>query len=208
MQDTDAPTITTDIAIVGSGMGGGTLAYALRNRGAKILIIERGGYLPREPENWSPREIFVAKRYRTTDPYFDGSGKPFRPSIYHVVGGCTKVYGAALPRFRREDFGVLESEEGVSPAWPVGYDELEPYYAEAERLFRVHGTAGTDPVEGPRSTPFPFPAVPHEPAPITATRVMPATRAPRLNLFRRRFLVHFLIDSRSVCKLALVCKIH
>ncbi len=128
-------------------MGGGTLAYALRNRGAKILIVERGGYLPREPENWSPREIFVAKRYRTTDPFLDGRGKPFHPSIYHVVGGCTKVYGAALPRFRREDFGALESEDGVSPAWPVGYDELEPYYAEAERLFRVHGTAGTDPIE-------------------------------------------------------------
>jgi choline dehydrogenase-like flavoprotein len=150
-----ATTITTDIAIIGSGMGGGTLAYALRNHGAKVLIVERGDYLPREPANWSPREIFVAKRYRTTDPYLDGRGKPFRPSIYHVVGGCTKVYGAALPRFRREDFGVLESEDGVSPAWPITYDELEPYYAEAERLFRVHGTAGTDPIEGARSTPFP-----------------------------------------------------
>ena len=160
---TSTATITTDIAIIGSGMGGGTLAYALRNRGAKVLIVERGDYLPREPENWSPREIFVAKRYRTTDPYLDGRGKPFRPSIYHVVGGCTKVYGAALPRFRREDFGILESEDGVSPAWPITYDELEPYYAEAERLFRVHGTAGTDPIEGARSTPFPYPAVPHEP---------------------------------------------
>jgi choline dehydrogenase-like flavoprotein len=160
---TDGATITTDIAIIGSGMGGGTLAYALRNRGATILILERGDYLPREPENWSPREIFVAKRYRTSDPYLDRSGKPFHPSIYHVVGGCTKVYGAALPRFRREDFGVLESEDGVSPAWPVTYDELEPYYAEAERLFRVHGTAGSDPIEGARSTPFPYPAVPHEP---------------------------------------------
>lgn len=161
--ETDGPTITTDIVIVGSGMGGGTLAYALRNRGAKVLIVERGDYLPREPENWSPREIFVAKRYRTTDAYLDGSGKPFHPSIYHVVGGCTKVYGAALPRFRREDFGVLESDDGVSPAWPFDYDELEPYYAEAERLFRVHGTDGADPIEGARSTPFPYPAVPHEP---------------------------------------------
>ena len=160
---TGTATITTDIAIIGSGMGGGTLAYALRNHGAKVLIVERGDYLPREPQNWSPREIFVAKRYRTTDPYLDGRGKPFRPSIYHVVGGCTKVYGAALPRFRREDFGLLESEDGVSPAWPITYDELEPYYAEAERLFRVHGTAGTDPIEGARSTPFPYPAVPHEP---------------------------------------------
>jgi choline dehydrogenase-like flavoprotein len=163
MIDMNAPTISTDIAIIGSGMGGGTLAYALRNRGAKVLIVERGGYLPREPQNWSPREIFVAKRYRTTDPFLDGAGKPFRPSIYYYVGGCTKVYGAALPRFRREDFGALESEDGVSPAWPITYDELEPYYAEAERLFRVHGTAGTDPLEATRSTPFPYPAVPHEP---------------------------------------------
>jgi choline dehydrogenase-like flavoprotein len=93
----------------------------------------------------------------------DGDGKPFRPAIYYYVGGCTKVYGAALPRFRREDFGLLESEDGVSPAWPITYDELEPYYAEAERLFRVHGTAGTEPFEGTRSTPFPYPAVPHEP---------------------------------------------
>jgi choline dehydrogenase-like flavoprotein len=161
--DTDAATITTDIAIIGSGMGGGTMAYALRERGAKILIVERGGYLPREPENWSPRELFVAKRYRTTDPFLDGRGKPFRPSIYHFVGGCTKVYGAALPRFRREDFGTLESEDGVSPAWPIDYDELEPYYTQAERLFRVHGTAGADPIEAGRSGPYPYPAVPHEP---------------------------------------------
>ena len=97
---TSTATITTDIAIIGSGMGGGTLAYALRNRGAKVLIVERGGYLPREPENWSPREIFVAKRYRTTDPYLDGRGKPFRPSIYHVVGGLhqgLRRRPAALP---------------------------------------------------------------------------------------------------------------
>jgi len=163
MIDMTTTTITTDIAIIGSGMGGGTLAYALRNRGAKVLIVERGGYLPREPQNWSPRQIFIAKRYRTTDPFLDGQGRPFRPAIYYYVGGCTKVYGAALPRFRREDFGALESEDGVSPAWPISYDELEPYYAEAERLFRVHGTAGTDPLEGTRSTPFPYPAVPHEP---------------------------------------------
>src|SRR4029077_15637946 len=161
--DLDAPTISTDVAIIGSGMGGGTMAYGLRNLGAKVLIVERGGYLPREPENWSPREVFVAKRYRTTDPFLDGRGRSFHPSIYYFVGGCTKVYGAALPRFRREDFGVLESEDGVSPAWPVSYDELEPYYAEVERLFRVHGTAGADPIEPTRSTPFPFPAVPHEP---------------------------------------------
>jgi choline dehydrogenase-like flavoprotein len=107
--------------------------------------------------------VFAAKRYRTTEHFLDEHGKPFRPSIFYGVGGNTKVYGAALPRLRREDFGVLETEDGISPAWPYAYEELEPYYAEAERLFRVHGTEGADPVEPPRSTPFPFPAVPHEP---------------------------------------------
>jgi choline dehydrogenase-like flavoprotein len=160
---TDATTISTDIVIIGSGMGGGTLAYGLRGRGAKILIVERGGYLPREPENWNPTAIFVDKRYRTTERFLDERGRPFRPSIYYAVGGNTKVYGAALPRLRLEDFGALDTEDGVSPAWPIGYEELEPYYAEAERLFRVHGTAGADPIEAARSTPFPFPAVPHEP---------------------------------------------
>ena len=160
---TDGPTITADIAIIGSGMGGGTLAFGLRNKGAKVLILERGGVLPREPENWSPTAVFKNKRYRTTEHFLDRDGKLFRPSFWYGVGGNTKVYGAALPRLRREDFSVLETEDGVSPAWPITYEELEPYYAEAERLFKVHGEMGADPIEPPRSGPYPFPAVAHEP---------------------------------------------
>jgi choline dehydrogenase-like flavoprotein len=160
---TGVPTITTDVVIIGSGMGGGTLAYALRDKGAKVLILERGGILPREPENWSPTAVFKNKRYRTTEHFLDRDGKLFRPAFWYGVGGNTKVYGAALPRLRREDFGVLETEDGVSPAWPITYEELEPYYAEAERIFKVHGEMGADPIEPPRSGPYPFPAVPHEP---------------------------------------------
>lgn len=159
----DAAPISADIVIVGSGMGGGTLAYALRNRGAKVLIVERGTYLPQEPQNWSPTEVFANARYKTTEPFLDGAGKPFQPGIFYGVGGNTKTYGAALPRFRKEDFEALETPGGVSPAWPISYDDLEPYYAEVERLFKVHGQTGIDPTEPWRSTEFPFPAVPHEP---------------------------------------------
>ena len=159
---TSTATITTDIAIIGSGMGGDPRVRAPEPRREGPHRRARRLPAPRA------RELEPARDLRRQAIPNDGSlprraGKPFRPSIYHVVGGCTKVYGAALPRFRREDFGALESEDGVSPAWPVDYDELEPYYAEAERLFRVHGTAGSDPIEAARSTPFPYPAVPHEP---------------------------------------------
>lgn len=152
-----------DLVIVGTGMGGGTLAYALRESGRKILLLERGDYLPSEPENWSPEAVFKQKRYKPREQWFDMAGRPFAPGVHYFVGGNTKVYGAALPRFRQQDFEDVEHEGGVSPAWPVSYDELEPYYGRAERMLLVHGQAGEDPTDPPRSEPFPFPPVPHEP---------------------------------------------
>lgn len=159
----DAPD-SYDIIIIGSGAGGGTLAYALRNSGARILLIERGDFLPQEPENWDEVAVIGRRRYQADEMWFDAdTGRGFRPGVYYFVGGCTKMYGAAFPRFRREDFLALEHEEGVSPAWPITYEELEPYYAEAERIYLVHGRAGEDPTEPPRSSPYPFPALSHEP---------------------------------------------
>jgi choline dehydrogenase-like flavoprotein len=152
-----------DIIIIGTGMGGGTLAYALRDSGLRILLIERGDYLPSEPENWDPSAVFHGHRYKPDEIWYDGSGKPFHPGVHYFVGGNTKVYGAALPRLRREDFLELAHEEGVSPAWPISYEILEPYYSRAEQTYYVHGATGDDPTEPPRSTPFPFPEVPHEP---------------------------------------------
>lgn len=152
-----------DLVIVGTGAGGGTLAYALRNSGMRILLIERGDYLPQEDQNWQPVEVFDKTRYKPEEVWYGEDGKPFHPGVHYFVGGNTKVYGAALPRFRREDFGALEHEGGTSPAWPVSYEEFEPYYARAEQIYQVHGVTGEDPVEPPRSGPFPFPAVPHEP---------------------------------------------
>lgn len=153
-----------DCIIVGSGAGGGTLAYALRDSGARILLIERGDFLPQEPENWDETAVIGHRRYQPDEIWFDAdSGRSFRPGVYYFVGGCTKMYGAAFPRFRREDFQALEHEEGTSPAWPISYQDLEPYYAAAERIYLVHGQAGEDPTDPPRSSPYPFPALPHEP---------------------------------------------
>jgi choline dehydrogenase-like flavoprotein len=152
-----------DVVIIGSGMGGGTTAHALARRGVDVLVVERGERLPREAENWSARAVFVDRRYRPDERWLDGNGKSFAPGVHYVVGGNTKVYGASLPRFRARDFEAVEHEDGVSPAWPFAYADLEPYYGEAEQMYGVHGSTGEDPTEPWRSTPFPEPALEHEP---------------------------------------------
>jgi choline dehydrogenase-like flavoprotein len=152
-----------DVIIIGTGAGGGTLAHRLAPSGKRILLLERGGYLPREPENWDSGEVFGTGRYVTDERWYDKHGTAFRPHAQYFVGGNTKVYGAILFRLRERDFEEVRHYGGVSPAWPISYADLEPYYAEAERLYLVHGQAGEDPAEPPRSGPFPYPAVSHEP---------------------------------------------
>ena len=149
--------------IVGTGAGGGTLARHLAPSGKRILLLERGDWLPREPQNWLAQDVFVDNRYVSEDTWYDEHGKPFQPQIHYFVGGATKLYGAALYRLRAEDFGELQHHDGISPAWPISYDELEPYYTLAEQLYEVHGAHGEDPTEAPTSAPYPFPAVSHEP---------------------------------------------
>jgi choline dehydrogenase-like flavoprotein len=152
-----------DVIVIGSGAGGGTLVRRLAPSGKRILLLERGGWLPREPQNWLAHEVFVDNRYVSPDTWYDADGKSFQPQVHYFVGGATKLYGAALYRLRREDFGELRHRDGFSPAWPIGYDEMEPYYTEAERIYQVHGARGEDPTEPPASAPYPFPAVSHEP---------------------------------------------
>jgi len=152
-----------DVIIIGTGAGGGTLAHRLAPTGKRILLLERGGYVPREPDNWNPRAVNVEGKYQTKEIWHDRDGKPLHPHTNYWVGGNTKFYGAALFRLRKEDFGELKHAGGISPAWPIGYDELEPYYTEAERLYQVHGERGADPTEPPASAPYPHPAVSHEP---------------------------------------------
>src|SRR5688572_10331520 len=144
-----------DVIIIGSGAGGGTLARHLAPSGKQILLLERGDWLRREPENWSAEEVFVNNRYVSHDVWRDKNGNQFQPAVHYCVVGATKMYGAALYRLRKEDFGELRHQDGISPAWPIGYDEFEPYYSRAEQMYQVHGARGEDPTEPPWSVPYP-----------------------------------------------------
>ena len=152
-----------DVIIIGTGAGGGTLAYHLAPSGKRILLLERGGYLPREKDNWDSRAVFLESKYRAKEIWYDKEGNAFHPGIQYYVGGNTKVYGAALLRFRKEDFGEVRHYGGISPAWPLSYDDFEPYYTKAEHLYQVHGEHGIDPTEGPASAPYRHPPVSHAP---------------------------------------------
>lgn len=151
-----------DVIIIGTGAGGGTLAYHLAPSGKRILLLERGDFLPREKENWDVEEVFLQNRYVSKDIWYNDKGEPFQPAVHYFVGGATKLYGAALFRLRREDFQELRHHDGISPAWPIAYDDLEPYYTKAEHLYQVHGLRGADPTEPTAGAPYPFPPVAHE----------------------------------------------
>ncbi len=152
-----------DVIIIGTGAGGGTLAYALAPTGKRILLLERGDYVPREKDNWDSRAVNVQGKYQTKEVWSDQDGKPLHPHTNYWVGGNTKFYGAALFRLRKQDFREIKHHGGISPAWPISYEDLEPYYTRAEQLYHVHGERGVDPTDPPASAPYPHPAVSHEP---------------------------------------------
>jgi len=152
-----------DVIVIGSGPGGGTLAQALAPTGKRILMLERGDYLPRSRKNWDAKTVFVDGAYQAPDTWYGKKGEAFHPGLHYYVGGNSKVYGSALFRLREQDFGELRHQGGISPAWPLGYDVFEPYYAAAETLFHVHGQRGEDPTEPWSSGPHAYPPVKHEP---------------------------------------------
>jgi choline dehydrogenase-like flavoprotein len=157
--------LDADIVVVGTGMGGAAAAWALRGCGARVLLLERGTFLPREPDNWSPKAVFLSGRYKNAEPWYDGhTGQPFKPGVHYYVGGNTKVYGASLPRFREQDFGEIQHHGGISPSWPFTYAHIEKFYCLAEQMLDVHGLPGVDPTEPWHSLPLPQPALEHEPA--------------------------------------------
>jgi len=151
---------TFDIIIIGSGAGGGTMAWALAGSGARVLLIERGDFVPQEAENWDPEAVWKYLRYQTPERWLDDKGREFRPYTHYNVGGNTKFWGSVLYRLRREDFQAIQHVDGISPEWPIDYDTLAPYYERAEQLYQVRGELGNDPTEPPRG-PYPYPAVPH-----------------------------------------------
>jgi choline dehydrogenase-like flavoprotein len=138
-----------DVIVIGSGVGGGTIARRLAENGISVLVLERGDWVPREADNWSVGAVFFEKKYTAHDSWLDGQGNEFRPNIYYNVGGCTKFYGGSMIRFRKEDFDLLQHEEGISPAWPISYADIEPYYC--------------DPSAPWRSKPYPAPKLTSEP---------------------------------------------
>ncbi|HVU65136.1 MAG TPA: GMC family oxidoreductase [Phycisphaerales bacterium] len=152
-----------DIILIGTGAGGGTIAPQLAATGKRVLILERGDFLPRERENWDTRAVFDEKRYLASETWYDKHDQPFSPYTHYWVGGNTKVYGAALLRMREHDFGEVRHFGGISPAWPITYDDLEPYYIRAERMYTVHGQRGLDPCDPPASAPYPHPPLGPEP---------------------------------------------
>ncbi len=152
-----------DVIVVGSGAGGGTLAHAPAPTGHRILILERGDFIRREKQNWDGQEVWVKHRYRNRGEWTDRDGKAFLPKQHYCVGGNTKMYGAVLFRKRERDFGEIHHVDGVSQAWPITYADLEPYYTRAEQLYHVHGERKRDPLAPPTTSPYPHPAMSHEP---------------------------------------------
>ena len=152
-----------DVIIIGTGAGGGTLVNLLAPTGKKILVLERGTFLPREKANWDDKELFQKDRYRTSEVWYTKAGKAMRPHTHYYVGGNTKFYGSALFRFRERDFEKVTHKGGISPEWPLKYRDFAPYYDQAEKLYQVHGKRGLDPTEPPSNEDYPFPAINHEP---------------------------------------------
>jgi choline dehydrogenase-like flavoprotein len=153
-----------DIIIIGSGAGGATMAQSLASTGKSILILERGPHLPVEDDNWDPKAVFVDRKYRTKEQWRDKNGRSFTPNTHYWVGGNTSFYGGALMRFKRDDFAQTFHAGGLSPAWPISYDDMKPWYEQAEIIWEVHGSRGIDPTDEDNDPPYPFPALVHDPS--------------------------------------------
>ena len=152
-----------DVIIIGTGAGGGTLAHRLAPSGKRILLLERGGYLPREPENWDSHEVFNNDRYLSGEKWLDKDGAAFEPHQQYFVGGNTKFYGAILFRLRERDFGEVRHYGGMSPAWPIVVRGPRALLHGGRAALPRPRAGGRGPDRAVALGPFPYPAVSHEP---------------------------------------------
>ncbi len=152
-----------DVIIVGTGAGGGTLARKLAPTGKKILVLEQGEFLEKESSQLVDVEVFKKESFYAPEQWYEEEGDTFFPQTSYSVGGNTKIYSGVLQRMREKDFEKVQHQDGISPEWEVKYQDFEPYYTEAEKLYQVHGKAGDDLTEPARSEDFPLPTVDSEP---------------------------------------------
>lgn len=186
-----------DVIVVGSGFGGATMAYALSRAGLKVLLVERGGWAHRDQADWDGRAILLDGRYRSESPVRvrqrDGDPEAEEDLFPNqVVGGNSIFFGGAALRLRTTDF----------ERWPLRYADLEPHYAAAEALLEVHGHAGDDPCEPPRSSEYPF-APPELTAP--ARRIFEAARDAGYHPFHLPSALNYRGPRAPVCVRCFTC---
>ena len=131
-----------DVLIIGSGAGGGTMAGALAAAGRKVLLLEQGAGLALADQNVADIDLFRRQRYHPAEEWIGTDGDPFAPQMVEAVGGNTKIWGGVLERMLPEEFVAMPMQEGSGPDWGLRYADLEPWYEQAEALYRVHGEAG------------------------------------------------------------------
>ncbi|MBI3983126.1 MAG: GMC family oxidoreductase [Gemmatimonadetes bacterium] len=176
------------------------VALELARAGVPVTVLERGDWARRDDSAWDPRAILIERRYRSATPYEAHQG--IRRRLHYpneAVGGNSVFYGAASFRLRERDF----EPSGDLPRWPIRYGDLEPHYAEVERLLGVVGVAGVDPTEPPRSGGYAAAPPPYSPP---AERVARACEARGLHPFPIPLAINFDgRDGRERCVRCLTC---
>jgi choline dehydrogenase-like flavoprotein len=205
MVSSRTPPSSHDAIVIGSGFGGALAAHALIDGGRRVLLLERGDWVTRGPENWhADASMELTGHYSEETPYHvlaGGYGRTMGQTF--CVGGPSVFYGGVSFRFREADFLPLPEVVGGSGAsWPIDYDDLEPYYARAEALLGVAGDDGEDPTRPRRAGAFPQPPAPLAPV---SQRIADAARALGLHPFPLPLAINYESGARAACQACRTC---